>query len=144
MFDNIRNFMQSFLGMGNNTNRSRVYQGNRYRSSMNYKLIPFDQAKDMIEKNTVLLMDVRTSNEYDLMHIKNAINIPVNEIEQKILQVEQDKALMVYCSSGARSKTAIQILNNLGYNNIYIWEYGALATFPYKNMLEYGENGRII
>ncbi|CDC77488.1 MAG: rhodanese-like domain-containing protein [Christensenellales bacterium] len=144
MFDNIRNFMQSFLGMGNNTNRSRGYQGNRYRSSMNYKLIPFDQAKDMIEKNTVLLMDVRTSNEYDLMHIKNAINIPVNEIEQKILQVEQDKPLMVYCSSGARSKTAIQILNNLGYNNIYIWEYGALATFPYKNMLEYGENGRII
>ena len=144
MFDNIRNFMQSFLGMGNNTNRSRRYQGNRYRSSMNYKLIPFDQAKDMIEKNTVLLMDVRTSNEYDLMHIKNAINIPVNEIEQKILQVEQDKPLMVYCSSGARSKTAIQILNNLGYNNIYIWEYGALATFPYKNMLEYGENGRII
>ncbi len=144
MFDNIRNFMQSFLGMGNNTNRSRSYQGNRYRSSMNYKLIPFDQAKDLIEKNTVLLMDVRTSNEYDLMHIKNAINIPVNEIEQKILQVEQDKPLMVYCSSGARSKTAIQILNNLGYNNIYIWEYGALATFPYKNMLEYGENGRII
>ena len=144
MFDNIRNFMQSFLGMGNSTNRSRGYQGNRYRSSMNYKLIPFDQAKDMIEKNTVLLMDVRTSNEYDLMHIKNAINIPVNEIEQKILQVEQDKPLMVYCSSGARSKTAIQILNNLGYNNIYIWEYGALATFPYKNMLEYGENGRII
>lgn len=144
MFDNIRNFMQSFLGMGNNTNRSRSYHGNRYRSSMNYKLIPFDQAKDMIEKNTVLLMDVRTSNEYDLMHIKNAINIPVNEIEQKILQVEQDKPLMVYCSSGARSKTAIQILNNLGYNNIYIWEYGALATFPYKNMLEYGENGRII
>lgn len=144
MFDNIRNFMQSFLGMGNNTNRSRSYQENRYRSSMNYKLIPFDQAKDMIEKNTVLLMDVRTSNEYDLMHIKNAINIPVNEIEQKILQVEQDKPLMVYCSSGARSKTAIQILNNLGYNNIYIWEYGALATFPYKNMLEYGENGRII
>ena len=138
MFDNIRNFMQSFLGMGNNTNRSRSYQGYRYRSSMNYKLIPIDQAKDMIEKNTVLLMDVRTSNEYDLMHIKNAINIPVNEIEQKILQVEQDKPLMVYCSSGARSKTAIQILNNLGYNNIYIWEYGALATFPYKNMLEYG------
>lgn len=70
MFDNIRNFMQSFLGTGNNTNRSRGYQGNRYRSSMNYKLIPFDQAKDMIEKNKVLLMDVRTSNEYDLMHIK--------------------------------------------------------------------------
>lgn len=142
MFDNIRNLMQSFLGM-NNTNRNRGYQ-NRYRSAMNYKLIAFDQAKDMIEKNNIVLIDVRTANEYDLMHIKNAINIPVNEIEQKILQIEQNYPIMVYCSSGARSKTAIQILNNLGYNNIYIWEYGALATFPYKNMLVYGENGRII
>ena len=143
MFDNIRNIMQSFFGMNNNVNRSRGYQ-NRYRSSMNYKLISFDQAKDMIEKNNIVLIDVRTQNEYDLMHIKNAINIPVNEIEQKILQIEQTHPIMVYCSSGARSKTAIQILNNLGYNNIYIWEYGALATFPYKNMLVYGENGKII
>lgn len=143
MLDNFRNFMQSFLGMNNNQNRNRGYQ-NRYRGSMNYKLIPFESAKDMIEKNDVLLIDVRTANEYDLMHIKNAINIPVNEIEQRIFQVDSTHPLMVYCSSGARSKTAIQILNNLGYNNIYIWEYGALATFPYKNMLVYGENGRII
>lgn len=143
MLDNFRNFMQSFLGMNNNQNRNRGYQ-NRYRGNMNYKLIPFESAKDMIEKNDVLLIDVRTANEYDLMHIKNAINIPVNEIEQRIFQVDSTHPLMVYCSSGARSKTAIQILNNLGYNNIYIWEYGALATFPYKNMLVYGENGRII
>ncbi len=143
MLDNFRNFMQNFLGINNNQNRNRSYQ-NRYRGGMNYKLIPFESAKDMIEKNDVLLVDVRTANEYDLMHIKNAINIPVNEIEQRIFQVESTHPLMVYCSSGARSKTAIQILNNLGYNNIYIWEYGALATFPYKNMLVYGENGRII
>lgn len=143
MLDNFRNFMQSFLGINNNQNRNRGYQ-NRYRGNMNYKLIPFESAKDMIEKNDVLLIDVRTANEYDLMHIKNAINIPVNEIEQRIFQVDSTHPLMVYCSSGARSKTAIQILNNLGYNNIYIWEYGALATFPYKNMLVYGENGRII
>ncbi len=143
MFDNIRNFMQNFLGMNNNRNTNRGYQS-RYRNSMNYKLIPFEQAKDMIEKNDIVLIDVRTPNEYQLMHIKNAINIPVNEIESKIFQVEQTHPIMVYCSSGARSKTAIQVLNNLGYNNIYIWEYGALATFPYKNMLIYGENGRII
>ena len=108
MLDNFRNFMQSFLGMNNNQNRNRGYQ-NRYRGSMNYKLIPFESAKDMIEKNDVLLIDVRTANEYDLMHIKNAINIPVNEIEQRIFQVESTHPLMVYCSSGARSKTAIQI-----------------------------------
>lgn len=141
MLDNIKNFMQSFLGMGGSSNRSNPA---RVRNQMNYKLIPFEQAQDMIEKNSVILIDVRTQNEYELMHIKNAINIPVNEIERRILQIEQNRPIMVYCSSGARSKNAIQILNNLGYNNIYIWEYGSLANFPYKNMLIYGENGRII
>ena len=143
MFDNLRGFMQNILGMGNTSNRNNRTM-NRNRNMMNYKLVPFEQAKDMVEKQSVVLIDVRTKNEYDLMHVKNAINIPVNEIEQKIFPIEQSKSLMVYCSSGARSKTAIQILNNLGYNNIYIWEYGSLANFPYKDMLVYGENGRII
>ena len=40
---------------------------------------------------------------------------------------------------GARSKSAILALNNLGINNIYIWEYGALATFPYRELIEYGQ-----
>ena len=96
----------------------------------------------MIEEKQVTLIDVRTQSEYELMHIKNAINIPVDEIEKNIFIYDQNTPIMIYCSSGARSKTAMQILNNLGYNNIYIWEYGALATFPYKNMLEYGKNVR--
>ena len=62
------------------------------------------------------------------------------DIEKKIFIYEQNAPIMVYCSSGVRSKNAIEILNSLGYTNIYIWEYGALATFPYKNMLEY--NGK--
>src|SRR5574344_2042893 len=135
MFDNIKGLVQGFLGMNNNSQgKNRNYHT---RNQMNYKLIPFEHAKEMIENSTVVLIDVRTLNEFELMHIKGAINIPVNEIEQRILQVEQGRPIMVYCSSGARSKTAIQVLNNLGYNNIYIWEYGSLANFPYKNMLVY-------
>lgn len=116
-------------------NRNR-FRNNRYI----YNLITFEQAKNMIESNQVTLLDVRTQNEYELMHIKGAINIPVADIEKKIFIYEQNAPIMVYCSSGVRSKNAIEILNNLGYVNIYIWEYGALATFPYKNMLEY--NGK--
>ena len=48
MLDNFRNFMQSFLGMNNNQNRNRGYQ-NRYRGSMNYKLIPFESEFRHIE-----------------------------------------------------------------------------------------------
>lgn len=136
MFDNIFNML-----FGNNRNT-----GNNYRSRCTnkyiYNLVPFEQAKDMIENKKVLLIDVRTKNEYDLMHIINAVNIPVDEIEKQIFIYEQNTPIMIYCSSGTRSKTALRILNNLGYTNIFIWEYGALATFPYKNMLLYGENIR--
>lgn len=137
MFDNIFNVL-----FGNN--RNRTYNNCRFRNANKYiyNLVPFEQAKDMIENKKVVLIDVRTKGEYDLMHITNAINIPVNEIEKKIFIYEQQKPIMIYCSSGARSKTALQILNSLGYTNIYIWEYGALATFPYKDMLLYGENVR--
>lgn len=134
MFDNILKML-----FGSNRSRNNNYR-NRGGTKFVYKLIPFEQAKAMIENEQVTLMDVRTPSEYDLMHIKKSINMPVDEIEKRIFAYEQTAPIMVYCSSGARSKTAIQILNGLGYNNIYIWEYGALATFPYKNMLEYSEN----
>lgn len=139
MLDNIMNIL-----FGRNNNRGNIFNfqnRNRYRNNRYiYNLIGFEQAKDMIENNQVTLIDVRTQNEYELMHIKGAINIPVADIEKKIFIYEQNAPIMVYCSSGVRSKNAIEILNGLGYANIYIWEYGALATFPYKNMLEY--NGK--
>ncbi len=139
MFDNILNIL---FGNNRQNNRSNNGYRNRCMPKFIYNLIPFEQAKDMIENKKVTLIDVRTQGEYDLMHITNAINIPVDEIEKRIFMYEQNAPIMIYCSSGARSKTALQILNNLGYTNIYIWEYGALATFPYKNMLVYGENIR--
>lgn len=142
MFEGLRKFL--FGNNGASTPFS-LFSGSRSASGrFSYKLVTFDNAREMIENNQVILIDVRSKCEYDLMHIKNAINIPVEQIEQKIFPIEQNKPLMIYCSSGSRSKTAIMILNKLGYNNIYIWEYAALANFPYKNMLEYGEDGKIV
>lgn len=141
MFNNIFGKISYMLGMNNGTNRNNNYnmRKSRNRNAFLYKLVNFEQAKNLIEENKIILLDVRSKNEYDIMHIKNAINIPVNEIENRIFTYGQNQAIMVYCTSGSRSKTAIQILNNLGYNNIYIWEYASLATFPYKNMLEYSK-----
>lgn len=139
MLDNIMNIL---FGKNNGNNRNfGIFSRNRYRNNGGiYNLISFEQAKSMIENNEVVLLDVRTPNEYELMHIKGAINMPVADIDKKIFIYEQATPIMLYCSSGVRSKSAINILNNLGYGNIYIWEYGALATFPYKNMLEYHAN----
>lgn len=128
----------------NNNNKIKnldIFNRNRTnRRMLNYNLVSFEQARIMIETNQVGLIDVRTKSEYDIMHIKGAENIPVDEIERRIFSKEQIASLMIYCSNGSRSKEAMKILNNLGYNNIYIWEYAALATFPYKDMFIYTNN----
>lgn len=111
----------------------------RNYNNMNYTLINFETAKHMIENNEVILIDVRDKNEYDSMHIINAINISVDDITNGSVKFPKDSKIIVYCTSGTRSKKAIMLLNKQGYNKIYIWEYAALTTFPYKNMLTYNK-----
>ena len=115
-----------------NMNNSRQYLG--------YNLISVEQAKDMIKNNEVILIDVRTKNEYDLVNIKGSINIPLNVLTKEIYTKIPDKRtkIMIYCASGYRSKSAIKLLNRMGYSNIYIWEDAAIATFNYKDMLVFG------
>ena len=93
----------------------------------------------MIENNEAILIDVRDKNEYESMHIINAINISVDDIANGSIKFPKDSKIIVYCTSGTRSKKAIMLLNKQGYNKIYIWEYAALTTFPYKNMLIYNK-----
>ncbi len=132
MFNSIRNIL-----FGNINGKSK-FRNSRYQARCIYNLVSFEQAKNMIESGNINLIDVRTENEFEFMHIKNAKNIPVDQISQRINEIDNQNDIMVYCASGSRSKNAIQVLNNLGYNNIYIWEYGALATFPYRELIEYG------
>lgn len=104
-----------------------------------YKLISKEKALELILNEEVILIDVRTKKEYDNIHIKGAINIPLDQIKNSvsISQLNKDTKIIVYCATGPRSKTAISILNELGYSNILIWEYGAIVNFPYKNMFVY-------
>ena len=64
-----------------------------------------------------VIVDVRTKAEYDDLHIKKAINIPYDEIDENV-QLDKTKRVFVYCKSGARSRKAYNILKELGYNVI--------------------------
>lgn len=67
-----------------------------------------------------LWIDVRTVEEYNAGHLEGAINIPYDEIEQKIQAVAADKTadIQLYCRSGRRSGIALETLRNLGYSNV--------------------------
>jgi rhodanese-related sulfurtransferase len=68
----------------------------------------------------VQLVDVRTATEIKLGGgIEGAINIPVNEIEKRIGELDKTKKVIVYCRSGSRSKVASGLLVKNGFKKVY-------------------------
>ncbi len=80
--------------------------------------------KDKIIKNDAhtMLIDVRTKEEYDEKHIEKAINIPYDEIVDKLSAygtIDFNTPIIVYCQSGKRSNMAAESLIKEGYKKIY-------------------------
>lgn len=65
--------------------------------------------------NTATIVDVRTPEEYAVEHYPNAINIPLDQVAQRINEFrEMPKPIIAYCRSGNRSGMAVSILKQNG------------------------------
>ena len=71
-----------------------------------------------ITLNDILIVDVRTSAEYDSGHIPNSINIEWQDIMKLNETSAKDKYIYLYCRSGNRSGKAAKILNDNGFMNV--------------------------
>ncbi len=101
-----------------------------------YEQISPQEAKVKMDKEPdVIILDVRTQEEYDSGHIKNAVCLPNEDIscEPEMLP-DKGRQIMVYCRSGNRSKQAAQKLADMGYENVL--EFGGILDWPYPEMLE--------
>ena len=102
-------------------------------SDSSYEQITPEAAKEMMDTQEVIILDVREQDEYDSGHIPSAVLLPVGMIDEdtaaKVIP-EKDSTVLVYCRSGNRSKTASAALADLGYTNIY--EFGGINTWPYE------------
>ena len=78
------------------------------------------EARDMITVDVVIL-DVRTQEEYDAGHVANAVLLPYDEVRERIaaLVPDKDKIILVYCRAGVRSKRAALELIELGYTQVF-------------------------
>ena len=98
-----------------------------------YQQITQEEAKEMMDSQEVIILDVREQGEYDSGHIPGAVLLPVGTIDETTAAEvipEKDSTVLVYCRSGNRSKTASSTLAELGYTNIY--EFGGINTWPYE------------
>lgn len=83
------------------------------------------------------LIDVRTEEEYEVSHLKNAQNICVTsgDFKEKVASLDKTKPVYVYCRSGKRSSKAAKILIEMGFTKVYdlqgghqSWEKEGLET----------------
>lgn len=107
--------------------------GGNGASESAYQQITQEEAKEMMDSQEVVILDVREQDEYDSGHIPGAVLLPVGTIDETTAAEvipEKDSTVLVYCRSGNRSKTASAALADLGYTNIY--EFGGINTWPYE------------
>ena len=101
-----------------------------------YHKISAEEAYEMMTSQQVVVVDVRTREEYDGGHIENAVLVPNESIGSEMPEALPDKeaTLLVYCRSGRRSKEAAQKLLALGYQNVY--DFGGVIDWPYELVKE--------
>jgi rhodanese-related sulfurtransferase len=86
---------------------------------VDYKNVSTDEAKNFIDNNEVVVLDVRTPEEFHAGHIPNAILIPLQELDNRLNELNKDEKYLVVCQSGNRSSQASEILIKNGFNDIY-------------------------
>lgn len=82
--------------------------------------LPAAEGKQKILKGG-LLVDVRTPLEFDTGHVAGAINIPLDQLAQRLSDFGADKnrEIVLYCKSGARAGMAQQALASAGYTRVF-------------------------
>ena len=86
----------------------------------NYGDVSIQEAIELMEqKSDLVILDVRTVAEFEDGHIEGAINVPVDELANRLDELSKDDELLVYCRTGNRSGSAVSILSDAGYTKIY-------------------------
>lgn len=85
------------------------------------KLFGSEDSERLVEviNNGATLIDVRSKGEFASGSVKNAVNIPLNEISSKVKSLKNKENIVVFCRSGMRSKQAQSILKQAGITNVF-------------------------
>ena len=93
------------------------------------KILAANDFKEAIKSKNTQLIDVRTSQEFNSGHIKNAINVDYfnrQSFLQYFKKLDTNKPIYLYCKSGNRSQNATKTLVELGFKEIYDLKGGYL------------------
>ena len=92
-----------------------------HQTSKASQLDPMNAIRLMNNNDDALVIDVRETADYKKGHIKNAKNIPLTTLKDKLddFSKYKDQAVLAYCSSGAVSNKACSLLQKAGFSNVH-------------------------
>ena len=140
-------FIMIFMYYLNNKKRLQLIKANRIRKvrltnkernvSGYTKIKPKNALPIMNEK--CLIIETSIADYYEEMHIKNAISIPLEELEVKIteMNIDKDFTILVYSRGNERCEQGAQKLVELGYTDVY--SFGSIMDWPFEVITEENE-----
>lgn len=100
-----------------------------------YRTLTPEEAKARMEsEDPIIVLDVRTTAEYEEKHIEDALLLPNETIasEPPAELPDKDAEILIYCRSGNRSRQAAEKLIAMGYTNVY--DFGGINSWPYETV----------
>jgi hydroxyacylglutathione hydrolase len=85
-------------------------------------------AEEMVNADPPLLLDVRNPPEWAARHINGSLNVPLNQLQERIAEIPRNRRIAVHCAGGYRSSIAASILHQHGITNL-IEMAGGLAAW---------------
>jgi len=78
-------------------------------------------AKLLADDSKVVVLDIRTPDEFKAGHIKGATNLDfyADDFETRLGKLDREKSYLVHCASGGRSGRSLALFNKLGFRSVY-------------------------
>ena len=92
-----------------------------------YQTLNQIEVKELLQQKDTVLLDVRTEDEYWEESVKDSLNIPLHELEERAIELDKDKTYITFCRSGVRSKTAALILLEEGFTKVFNSQEGIVT-----------------
>ncbi|MCQ8212379.1 rhodanese-like domain-containing protein [Cetobacterium somerae] len=92
-----------------------------------YQTLNKIEVKELLTQENTVLLDVRTEDEYWEESVEDSLNVPLHELEERVVELDKNKTYITFCRSGVRSKTAALILLEEGFAKVFNSQEGILT-----------------
>ena len=99
-------------------------------------MVSSEQAVTLINKQNALVVDVRAQKDFKRVRIANSVNIPANEIQNRLGELSKDRTIIVVDNSGNMSAAASKLLRGVGFTKVYVLDSGLVGWMRDKLPLE--------